>query len=121
LALPAVLLVFGSVLLSFLLALQVKLVQPAGSLLAVGAAVARYNLYILPLIFLANAALGMSFVQAHQAIKNLPLLVAAQTFVYYLSLFILSWFGLGDRVPLARALLGLGLIMVGVYTIANRP
>ena len=108
-ALSAALLVFGSVVLSFLLALQVKLVPPALG------AVTRYNIYVLPLIFLANVALGMSFVQAHQTIKNLPLLVAAQTFVYYLSLFIYSWFGLGDRIPPVKGLLGLGLIMAGVY------
>jgi hypothetical protein len=119
LALTAILLVFGSIVLSFLLALQVKLVSPgmAPTLGGVGAAVARYNLFVLPLIFLANVALGMSFVQAHQTVKNLPLLVAAQTFVYYLSLLIYSWFGLGDRVPPVRALLGLGLLMAGVFVL----
>lgn len=118
-ALSAVLLVFGSVVLSFLLALQIRLVPPVGGTLVVGAAVVRYNLIVLPLIFLANAALGMSFVQAHQTVKNLPLLVAAQTFVYYLSLFIYSWLGLGDRIPPVRALLGLGLIAAGVYALRS--
>jgi hypothetical protein len=117
LALPAVLLVFGSLLLSLLLALQVKLVPPARCLLTVGAAVARYNLFVLPLIFLANASLGMSFVLAHQTVRNLPLLVAAQTFVYYLGLIFYAWFGLGDRVAPVRALLGLGLILMGVYVL----
>lgn len=116
-ALPAVLLVFGSLLLSLLLALQVKLVPPARCLLTVGAAVARYNLFVLPLIFLANASLGMSFVLAHQTVRNLPLLVAAQTFVYYLGLIFYAWFGLGDRVAPVRALLGLGLILMGVYVL----
>jgi len=119
LALSAILLVFGSVVLSFLLALQVKLVAPgrAPTMEGVGAAVVRYNLFVLPLIFLANVALGICFVQMHQTVKNLPLLVAAQTFVYYLSLFVISWFGLGDRIPPVRALLGLGLLMAGVYVL----
>ncbi len=115
--LSAILLVFGSVVLSFLLALQVRLISPGQAPALVGAAVIRYNLYVLPLIFLANAALGMSFVQAHQTVKNLPLLVAAQTFVYYLSLILYSWFGLGDRIPPVRVLLGLGLLVTGVFVL----
>jgi hypothetical protein len=47
------------------------------------------------------------------------MLVAAQTFVYYLSLFVYSWFGLGDRIPPVRALLGLGLLVVGVYVLSG--
>jgi len=117
LVLSAILLVFGSVVLSFLLALQVKLISPGSVPGLVGAAVVRYNLCVLPLIFLANTALGMSFVQAHQTVKNLPLLVAAQTFIYYLSLFVYSWFGLGDRIPPVRALLGLGLLVTGVFVL----
>ncbi len=116
-ALSAILLVFGSVVLSFLLALQVKLISPGSVPGLVGVAVVRYNLYVLPLIFLANTALGMSFVQAHQTVKNLPLLVAAQTFIYYLCLFVYSWFGLGDRIPPVRALLGLGLLVTGVFVL----
>ena len=59
--LSAILLVFGSVVLSFLLALQVKLISPGSVPGLVGVAVVHYNLYVLPLIFLANTALGMSF------------------------------------------------------------
>lgn len=65
-----VFLVIGSAALSFTLSWQVKYVP-----LAVGP-VLRYNLAILPLVFLANVFLGIGFIKAHETLKNLTLLVA---------------------------------------------
>jgi len=96
-SLPWFFLVVGSAVLAFALSWQVKYVPPA-----VGPVV-RYNLVILPLIFLANVLLGIGFVKAHRVLKNLPLLAAGQTFMYYLFLLAFSIFLAGDRVSVARA------------------
>lgn len=91
------LVIFGSALLSLLIACQVKYVSPEI------VAVVRYNLVILPLIFLANTALGASFTRAHETVKNLPLLAAGQSFVYYLFLLVFSVLLVGDKVSFPRA------------------
>jgi len=76
-SLPWFFLVIGSAVLAFALSWQVKYIPPA-----VGPVI-RYNLVILPLVFLANVLLGIGFVKAHGVLKNLPLLAAGQTFMYY--------------------------------------
>jgi hypothetical protein len=102
-----VFLVTGSAVLSFTLSWRVKYVP-----LAVGP-VLRYNLAILPLVFLGNVFLEISFVKAHGALKNLPLLAAGQTFTYYSFLLAFSVFLLGERVSVVKTVAGMALIAVG--------
>lgn len=105
--------VTGSALLSLLIALQVKYIPPE-----VGA-VARYNLLVLPLLYLANVSLGAGFTRAHGAVKNLPLLAAGQSFAYYLFLLLFAVFLLGDRVSLPRVLAGFALMAAGIYLLRS--
>ena len=73
----------------------------------------RYNLAILPLVFLANVFLGIGFIKAHETLKNLPLLVAGQTFTYYSFVLAFSVFLLGERVSVVKTVAGMALIAVG--------
>jgi len=104
-------LAFGSFVLSFLLCWQVKFISPELW------PVARYNLIILPFLYLANLSLGYAFVRAHAAVKNLPFLSAAQAFFYYLFIFIFSAVLVNDRVPAAKALAGFSLIVLGIWVL----
>ncbi|HHW41363.1 MAG TPA: hypothetical protein GXX19_09505 [Syntrophomonadaceae bacterium] len=110
-AIVAVLVALGSAILSFVVAWQIKHVPPAAG------PVIWYYLKALPLLFAANAFLGLGFVRAHQVLKNLPLLAAAQSFAYYLFLLICSIVIIGDRVPVARALAGFALLAAGVFVL----
>ncbi|OAT84769.1 hypothetical protein A6M21_17445 [Desulfotomaculum copahuensis] len=74
----------------------------------------KYNLIMLPLLFVANAALGIGFIRAHETIRNLPLVVAGQSFMYYAFLAAFSVLLVGDKVSVARAVMGFVLIAVGV-------
>lgn len=104
-------LALGSFVLSFLVSWQVKFIRPEFW------PVARYNLIVLPFLYLANLALGYAFVRAHAAVKNLPFLSAAQAFFYYLFLFLFSAVLVGDRVPPAKALAGFFLIVLGIWVL----
>ncbi|MGB9805069.1 hypothetical protein [Desulfofundulus sp.] len=106
-------LVVGSVVLSFLVAWQVKTVHPGVI------PVVKYNLTVLPLYFLANVALSIGFIRAHEAIRNLPLVVAGQSFMYYVFLLIFSVLLVGDRVSVARALTGFALIAAGAAVLGR--
>lgn len=103
------LLVFGSAVLSFMLSWQVKYVQPDIS------SVARYNLFMLPLIFAANIALATAFIRANGVLKNLPLLAAAQSFIYYMFILAFSILLVGEKVSLGRAVAGFGLMAAGIW------
>ncbi len=105
------LLTFGSLVLSFLVSWQVKFIRPDFW------SVARYNLIVLPFLYLANLALGNAFVRAHAAVKNLPFLSAAQAFFYYLFLFLFSAVLVGDKLPVTRALAGFLLIVLGIWVL----
>lgn len=105
------LIIFGSGLLTLLLSWQVKHVSPDfGSVI-------RYNLLILPLLFAANVALGVAFIRANGVVKNLPLLVAAQSFIYYLFLLAFSVLLIGEKISIGRAVVGFGLMAVGVWVL----
>ncbi len=108
-ALIVSLLVYGSGMISLLISWQVKHVAPELG------ALARYNLIIIPLIFSANLALGTAFVRAHVVLKNLPFLVALQTFIYYLFLLVFSVLLVGEKISVARALLGFSLMVLGIW------
>lgn len=102
------LLVTGSAILSFVVAWQVKTVSPEIE------AVIRYNLMMLPLFFLANTALGAGFIRMHETVKNLPLIVAAQSFMYYAFLLAFSVLLVNDKVLVNRAVAGFMLIATGI-------
>jgi len=107
-AAAVILLVIGSAILSFLVAWQVKTVPPE-----IGAVI-RYNLMVLPLFFLANTALGAGFIRMHETIKNLPLIVAGQSFMYYVFLLAFSVLLVNDKVLVSRAVAGFILIVAGI-------
>lgn len=110
-ALIVFLLIFGSAMISLVVSWQVKYIPPEFG------ALARYNLLIAPLIFSANLALGTAFVRAHVIMKNLPFLVALQTFIYYLFLLAFSVLLVGEKVSIARALLGFTLMVLGIWVL----
>lgn len=103
------LLAFGSAILSFLISWQVRHIVPDFW------PVARYNLVVLPLIFVANTAMGLAFVRAHGTVKNLPLLVAGQSFIYYIFVVAFLVLLVGDKITVGRAVAGFALIAAGVY------
>ncbi len=108
-----ILLATGSFVIALLLTWQVKYITP--DLISI----ARYNLYILPFIFLGNTSLGMGFVRGHKLIDNLPLLIALQSFTYYIFIVALSILLLGDKITVYRGLLGFGLIALGVLVLKS--
>lgn len=110
-AIIVALLIFGSGVLSLLISWQVKNVSPDLS------SVVRYNLFVLPLIFAANTALGAAFIRANEVIRNLPLLAAAQSFIYYLFLLAFSVLLVGEKISIGRALIGYGLMAAGVWVL----
>lgn len=105
------LLVFGSAVLSFMIAWQVRHVQPEFI------SVARYNLFMLPLIFAANIALATAFIRANGVVKNLPMLAAAQSFIYYLFILAFSILIIGEKISIGRAVVGFGLMAAGVWVL----
>lgn len=110
-AIVVALLIFGSGVLSLLISWQVKHVSPDFS------SVVRYNLLILPFIFAANVALGAAFIRANEVVKNLPLLAATQSFIYYLFLLAFSILLVGEKVSVGRAFVGFGLMAAGVWVL----
>jgi hypothetical protein len=105
------LLVFGSAALSFMIAWQVRYVQPEFI------SVARYNLLMLPLIFAANIALATAFIRANGILKNLPMLAATQSFIYYSFIVAFSILLVGEKVSIGRAVVGFGLMAAGVWVL----
>ncbi len=106
-------LVIGSAVLSFLVACQVKTVP-----LAI-IPVIKYNLIVLPLFFLANTALSVGFIYVHETIKNLPLVVAGKSFMYYVFLLMFSVLLVEDEVSVVRALEGFALIAEGAAVLGK--
>ncbi|NLI12619.1 hypothetical protein [Pelotomaculum propionicicum] len=106
-----VLLVFGSAVLAFMIAWQVRYVQPEFL------SVTRFNLYMLPLILAANIALATAFIRANSLLKNLPLLAAAQSFFYYMFVVGFSILIVGEKISLGRAALGFGMMAAGVWVL----
>jgi len=108
-AVIAALLIFGSVVLSFMLSWQVKHVP------AEFYPVLRYNVYMLPLILAANVALATAFIRANEVVKNLPLVAAVQSFMYYIFIVVFTIFLVGEKVPVGRAVAGFGLMAAGIW------
>lgn len=110
---PWLFLAAGAALTALIAVWQIKLVPPAFI------PVCRYNLLVLPLFYLANVATGAGLLRWHEAIKNLPLLVAGQAFMYYTFLVVFSLLWLDDRISPGRSLVGLLLIAAGVALLGN--
>lgn len=110
-ALVAFFILIGSAILSLVVTWQVRHVSPEVGSLAI------FYLKALPLLFLANLSLGVAFTRGHQILKNLPLLVAMQSFTYYLFLLLFAVVIIHDRVPAGRAVLGFLLLAAGVYVL----
>lgn len=69
---------------------------------------------MLPLFFLANIALGAGFIRMHETVGNLPLIVAGQSFMYYVFLLAFSVLLVSDKVLVNRAIAGFMLIAAGI-------
>ncbi len=107
------LLAFGSLILALFITLQVKIITPDFL------NVVKYNLYILPFILAANISLGMGFIRGHEITKNLPLILAVQTFLYYIMILIFSIFILGDKISYSKVFLGYLFIIMGIWLIKS--
>jgi hypothetical protein len=94
-----------------MIAWQVRYVQPEFI------SVARYNLLMLPLIFAANIALATAFIRANGILKNLPMLAATQSFIYYSFIVAFSILLVGEKVSIGRAVVGFGLMAAGVWVL----
>lgn len=103
----------GSLILALTVSWQVKNVNPDWL------SVAQYNLKIIPLLFIANISLGMAFIKGNEVVKNLPMLVASQTFIYYIFILLFTIFLLGDKVSIPRALIAFGLMVVAIWLLKS--
>lgn len=103
----------ASALLAFITTWQAKTVDP--TLISI----AKYNLLVLPLIYLANTFLGLGINKGHELTGNLPLLVASQGLIYNMVILFLSILILGDKVSVVKALIAFALISSGIYILKS--
>jgi hypothetical protein len=75
----------------------------------------KYNLIVLPVIFAANIFIGLGINKGHVIIKNLPLLIAIQTLIYYVMITVLSIYILGNNISVPKTVVAFMLIIIGVY------
>ncbi len=103
----------ASTLLALVVTWQAKTVDPTFS------AIAKYNLMVLPLIYLANTFLGLGINKGHELTGNLPLLVASQGMFYNLAILVFSIFILGDKASVVKTLIAFALISSGLYILKS--
>jgi len=103
----------ASALLAFIVTWQAKTVEP--TLLSI----AKFNLMMLPFIYLSNTFLGLGINKGHDVTGNLPLMVAGQGLVYNLCILAFSILILGDKVSVVKALIAFALICSGVYILKS--
>ncbi|HHY06882.1 MAG TPA: hypothetical protein GX532_07920 [Clostridia bacterium] len=103
----------GSILLAFLVTLQVKF---AGVELL---SIAKYYLLVLPVLFAANVCIGTGINKGHALYGNLPLLIAIQTAVYYLMITLFSLYLLGDKISVPKTALASVLIITAIYLLKS--
>ncbi len=103
----------GSVLLALIITWQTKTIDP--NLLSI----AKYNLLVLPLLYIANTLLGLGINKAHGISGNLPLWVASQGMFYNLAILVFSIVILGDKVSIAKTLVAFLLISTGLYLLKS--
>ncbi|NLT94667.1 MAG: hypothetical protein GXW85_03895 [Clostridia bacterium] len=107
------LITLGALILAGTVSWQVKYVNPEWL------SVALYNLKILPLLFTANLSLGMAFIKGNDAVKNLPMLIASQTFIYYIFILLFTIYLLGDKVSVPKALLAFCLMAISIWLLKS--
>ncbi|MFZ7104666.1 MAG: hypothetical protein ACOWWO_18685 [Peptococcaceae bacterium] len=107
------LLAVGSFIIALTVSWQVKYIAPDFL------TIAKYNLLIAPVLFLANVSLGMAFTKGHQLYKNLPLMIASQTFIYYLFILAFSMYLLGDKISVTKTLCAFSLIAFSIWLIKS--
>ncbi|MFZ5943208.1 MAG: hypothetical protein ACOYVD_03805 [Bacillota bacterium] len=107
------LLVFGSFIIAATVSWQVKNINPDFI------SVAKYNLMIAPILFLANISLGIGFTKGHQLFNNLPLMIASQTFIYYMFILAFSIYLLGDDVSIIKVVIAFILIAFSIWLIKS--
>jgi len=107
------LLALGSAIIAFTVSWQVKYVSP--DLISV----LKFNLLIIPLLFIANTSLGLSFIKGHKFLMNLPLLIASQSFIYYLMIVFFSVYLLGDKLSVARAVMAFSLMAFSIWLLKS--
>lgn len=107
------LLSLGSAILAVIITMQVKVIEV--NFLSI----ARYNLFVLPGLFLANLCIGFGLSKGHELYGNLPLWIAVQTFFYYVIITALSILVLGDKISLGKTILAFSMIIVAVYLLKS--
>jgi hypothetical protein len=103
----------GSILLALIVTLQVKFAA------ADFASIAKYYLAVLPLLYGANIFIGLGINKGHAIFQNLPLLIAGQTFIYYLAIAFFSVAILGNKLSLPKTALAFGMIITAIYLLKS--
>jgi uncharacterized membrane protein len=103
----------GSILLALLVTLQVKFTG------ADWGSIAKYYLAVLPVLFTANIFIGLGLNKGHAIFHNLPLLIAVQTFVYYLMIALFSVYILGNKLSVPRTAIAFSLIIFAIYLLKS--
>lgn len=103
----------ASVLLALVVTWQAKTIDP--TLLSI----AKYNLLVLPLLYLSNTFLGLGINKGHEITKNLSLMVASQGMIYNLAILVFSILILGNKVSVPKSILAFLLISTGLYLLKS--
>ena len=103
----------ASALLALIVTWQAKTVEP--TLISI----AKFNLMVLPFIYLSNTFLGLGINKGHELTNNLPLMVATQGLFYNMVILLLSIVILGDKVSVVKALVAFALISSGIYLLKS--
>lgn len=107
------LLVLGSFIIALTVSWQVKYIDPSFI------SVTKYNLLIAPILLVANISLGIGFIKGHSFYQNLPLMIAAQTFIYYLFILFFSVYLLGDKISLVKTIMAFTLISFSIWLLKS--
>lgn len=103
----------ASVLLALIVTWQTKTIDP--NLISI----AKYNLLVLPLLYLSNTFLGLGINKGHELTQNLPLMVASQGMVYNLAILLFSIIILGDKVSVVKTIIAFVFISTGLYILKS--
>jgi len=107
------LLALGSLILAWTVSWQVKYINSDWL------SIAQYNFRIIPFLFIANFSLGMAFIKGHRVVKNLPLLIASQSFIYYIFILLFTLYLLGDKVSTIRVVAAFSLMAFSVWLLKS--
>ncbi|MFY9175213.1 MAG: hypothetical protein WAO24_07795 [Peptococcia bacterium] len=103
----------ASILLAFVVTWQTKTIDP--NLISI----AKYNLKVLPLLYLANTFLGLGINTGHKITNNLPLMVASQGMIYNLAILVFSILILSNKASLPKSIIAFLLISTGLYLLKS--